>query len=111
MLNPVKDFGQERHFSHRCKEKIQITLMCQCPCGQLNLFFLLVSHFENRRTSLAGAKLTLLEFLFSTGLAHSTLVKIKCMSLSLKPKSQSKGKIMNQTIQLPHAPVVLGQGI
>lgn len=37
----------------------------------------LETHFENRRTSLAGAKLTLLEFLFSTGLVHSTLIKVK----------------------------------
>lgn len=36
-----------------------------------------MSHFVNRRTLLAGAKLTLLEFLLSTGLATSTLLKIK----------------------------------
>jgi hypothetical protein len=45
-------------------------------CDEQNIFVKAnVSYFENSRTSVAGAKLTLLEFLFSTGMATSTFFK------------------------------------
>lgn len=49
--------------------------MQQCTCIE-------ISYFENSKTLLAGAKLTLLEFLFSTGLGHSTYKKIAIICTS-----------------------------
>lgn len=117
VLNPVKDFGQERHFSHRCKEKIQIMLTCQCSCGKPNLFFSSsVSLWEQEniigRGKADSSWIPLLHWFGTLHLSENKMyVSVLKTKISTFTHKQSKGKIVNQASQLPHTPVALGQGI